>query len=141
MTQPAAHSDGDLMVFFRRSDVVATGDIFSVTGYPAIDLDHGGNIQGVIDGLNRLVDIAVPAESEEGGTIIIPGHGRLCDRSDVVVYRDMVTIIRDRIRTMIRAGMTLDQIQAARPTLDYDTRYGDGTRFVETAYKSLTSGR
>ena len=119
----AAHTDGDTIAFFRRSDVVSAGDIFVTNGYPIIDLKNGGSLQGEIDGLNKILDLAIPAHHEEGGTYIIPGHGRLCDEFDVLEYRDMVTIVRDRIQAMIKKGMTLDQVKAARPTLDYDPRY------------------
>jgi cyclase len=141
---PAAHTDGDTIAFFRRSDVVSTGDIFVTNGYPIIDLKNGGSLQGEIDGLNHILDLAIPAHHEEGGTYIIPGHGRLCDEFDVLEYRDMVTIVRDRIRAMIKKGMTLDQVKAARPTVDYDPRYNTpgafwtADMFVEAAYKSLT---
>lgn len=141
--QPAAHTDGDSIVYFRRSDVVSTGDIFITTGYPVIDLQKGGTIQGVIDGLNHILDLAVPEHHEEGGTYIIPGHGRICDEFDVVEYRDMVTIIRDRVQAMKRKGMTLEQVKAARPTLDYDPQYGARSGpwttdlFVEAIYKTL----
>ena len=142
--EPAAHTDGDTIVYFGRSDVISAGDIFVTNGYPIVDLAHGGNIQGVIAGLNRIIDIAIPADEQEGGTMIIPGHGRLCDVADVVWYQEMVTIIRDRIQDMINRGMTLEQVKAARPTLDYDPRYGKTTgfwttdMFVEAVYKSLS---
>jgi glyoxylase-like metal-dependent hydrolase (beta-lactamase superfamily II) len=135
--QPAAHTDGDSLVFFRGSDVVSTGDIFVTTSYPVIDLDRGGSIQGVIDSLNRLIDITVPAALQEGGTLVIPGHGRICDEADVVEYRDMVTIIRDRIADMLKRGMLLEQVKAARPTEDYDPRYGSSDRFIEAVYRGL----
>jgi cyclase len=141
---PAAHTDGDTMVFFRRSDVISTGDIFVPTSYPLVDLSRGGNIQGVIDGLNRIIEIAIPADEQEGGTQIIPGHGRQCDIADVVFYQEMVTIIRDRIQDMVNKGMTLEQVKAAKPTSDYDPRYGKETgfwttdMFVEAVYKSLS---
>ena len=141
---PAAHTDGDTIAFFRRSDVISAGDIFVTNGYPIIDLKNGGSLQGEIDGLNHILDLAIPAHHEEGGTYIIPGHGRLCDEFDVLEYRDMVTIVRDRIQAMIKKGMTLDQVKAARPTLDYDPRYNTpggfwtADMFVEAAYKSLT---
>ena len=96
--QPAAHTDGDSFVFFRRSDVVSAGDIFVTTGYPIIDLARGGSLQGIIDALNRLIALTIPAGKQEGGTMVIPGHGRLCDQADVVFYQEMVTILRDRIR-------------------------------------------
>ena len=146
---PAAHTDGDSMVFFRRSDVISTGDIFVTNRYPIIDLQRGGNVQGVIAGLNRIIEIAIPAAIggndvlQEGGTMVIPGHGRLCDVADVVFYQEMVTIIRDRIQDMIKRGMTLEQVKAAKPTRDYDPRYGATSgiwmtdMFVEAVYKSL----
>jgi cyclase len=140
---PAAHTDGDTIVFFRRSDVISTGDIFVTNGYPIVDLDHGGNIQGVIDGLNRIVEMAIPADEQEGGTLIIPGHGRLCDVADVVFYQEMVIIIRDRVQDLIKKGMSLEQVVAAKPTRDYDPRYGSTTgfwttdKFVTAVYKSL----
>jgi cyclase len=141
---PAAHTDGDSVVYFRRSDVVATGDIYRTDSYPMIDLQKGGNVQGIIDGLNLVLDLAVPEHHEEGGTFVVPGHGRISDEFDVLEYRDMVTIVRDRVQAMIKKGMTLEQVKAARPTLDYDSRYGATTgnwttdMFVEAVYRSLT---
>lgn len=141
---PAARTDGDSIVFFRRSDVIAAGDLFDTDRYPVIDLAQGGSLQGIIDGLNRVIDLAIPAYSEEGGTMIVPSHGRVCDEIDVVEYRDMLTIIRDRLRAMIKKGMTLDQIKAARPTMDYDPLFGATSggwttdMFVEAAWRSLT---
>jgi cyclase len=143
--QPSAHTDGDSIVFFRRSDVVSTGDLFITTTYPMIDRERGGNIQGVIDALNNVLDIAVPKDKQEGGTYIVPGHGRLCDEADVLEYRDMVTIIRDRIQDLVNKGRTLEQVKAARPTLDYDGRYGATTgpwttdQFIEAVYRSLSA--
>jgi cyclase len=141
--QPAAHTDGDSLVFFRRADVVSTGDVFTTTGYPVIRPGDGGGIDGVIAALNRIIEITVPKEKQEGGTLVIPGHGRLSDEADVVEYRDMVTIIRDRIKSMVEMGMTLRQVQAAKPTADYDGRYGATSglwtteQFVAAAYESL----
>jgi glyoxylase-like metal-dependent hydrolase (beta-lactamase superfamily II) len=143
--EPAAHTDGDSIVFFRRSDVISTGDVFTTTLYPVILPGDGGGIDGVVAALNDIIAITVPADKQEGGTMVIPGHGRLCDEADVVEYRDMVTIIRDRVRSMIEMGMTLRQVQAAQPTRDYDGRYGatDGfwttTQFVEAVYNSLAA--
>jgi len=136
---PAAHTDGDSIVHFRRSDVLATGDVFTPGRYPVIDLARGGSIQGEIDALNQILRITVPLKYEEGGTYVIPGHGRVCDEADVVEYRNMVTIVRDRIRDMVRKDMTLEQVKAARPTRDYDTQYDskDAAQFVEAIYKSL----
>jgi cyclase len=141
--QPAAHTDGDSIVYFRKSDVISAGDIFVTTSYPMIDTQHGGTIQGVISGLNHILDLAVPETNAEGGTQIIPGHGRLSDEGDVVEYRNMVVMIRDRIQDMVKKGMTLAQVKAAKPTLDYDFRYGATTgawttdRFIETVYNEL----
>jgi len=143
----SAHTDGDTIVFFRRSDVVSTGDIFTTTNYPVIDIQNGGSINGVIEALNFILDLTIPADKQEGGTMVIPGHGRLCDEADVVEYRDMVTIIRDRIQDMIKKGMPLEQVKAARPTRDYDPLYGSTTgpwttdMFVEAVYKSLSTKR
>ncbi len=143
--QPAAHTDGDSLVFFRRSDVVATGDIFVTTSYPFIDLERGGSIQGEVDALNRILELTVVGFQDEGGTYIVPGHGRICDQPDLLEYRDMVTIIRDRVQAAIGKGMTLEQVKTAGLTKDYDGRYGAksgfGTadRFVEAIYKSLTA--
>ena len=143
--QPNAHTDGDSLVYFRGSDVIATGDIFLQTSYPIIDLQRGGSLNGIVDSLNRILDLAVPEFRTEGGTMIVPGHGRISDSADVAYYRDMVTIIRDRIQDMVRKGMTLEQVKAARPTVDYDPRFGATTgfwttdMFVEAAYRSLSA--
>lgn len=142
--QPAAHTDGDSLVFFRRSDVISAGDVYSTTLYPVILPDSGGSIQGVIAALNEIIRMTVPAEKQEGGTMVIPGHGRLSDEADVVEYRDMVTIVHDRIASMVEMGMSLAQVQAAQPTRDYDGRYGaeDGfwttAQFVEAVYRNLS---
>lgn len=145
--QPSAHTDGDLVVFFRRSDVVSTGDVFLTTTYPVIDRQNGGTIQGVIAALNRVLDVMIPKDKEEGGTYAVPGHGRLCDEADVVEYRDMLTIVRDRVQNLLDRGMTLEQVKAARPTRDYDGRYGraDGPwtteMFIEAVYRDLSRRR
>jgi cyclase len=144
---PSAHTDGDSIVFFRHSDVIATGDIFRTDSYPVIDVQKGGSVQGVLNGLNLVLDLAVPEHHEEGGTFVVPGHGRIADEFDVVEYRDMVVIVRDRIAAMRKKGLTLAQVQAARPTLDYDSRYGATTgawttdMFVEAVFKSLSQER
>jgi cyclase len=142
--EPNAHTDGDSVVLFRGSDVISTGDIFTPDGYPFIDIEHGGTVQGEILALNHILQMAVPAKTQEGGTYIVPGHGRICDDADVVEFRDMVVIVRDRIRNMIQKNMTLDQVKAAKPTRDYDTEYVTKSsfvtadRFVEAVYKSLS---
>jgi glyoxylase-like metal-dependent hydrolase (beta-lactamase superfamily II) len=146
LRQPAAHTDSDVFAFFRRSDVVVAGDVLDTRQFPMIDVEKGGSIQGEIAALNRLVDLAVPSTpvvTREAGTIVVPGHGRLCDAYDVVDYRDMVTIVRDRIRGLIKAGRSLADVKAAQPAKGYMGRYGNpkGTwttdRFVEAVYKSL----
>jgi cyclase len=140
----AAHTDGDSIVFFRRSDVISVGDILTPERYPVIDAARGGSINGEIDALNQIIDIVVPRENEEGGTYVIPGHGRLCDRDAVTDYRDMVTIVRDRIEDLVKKGDTLDQVKAAKPTLDYDGIYGADTgpwttgMFIEAVYRDLS---
>jgi len=141
--QPAAHTDGDVFVFFRRTDVVASGDIFVTTTYPVIDEATGGTINGFIDAVNDLIHIMIPEQKQEGGTYVIPGHGRLSDEADVVEFQEMVTIVRDRIQAMVRQGMTLAQVKAAKPTLDYDARYGAKSatwttdKFVEAVYRTI----
>ena len=134
---PNAHTDGDSIVYFRYSDVIAAGDILNTTSYPVIDADRGGTVQGILDGLNKILEIAVPEFRSQGGTLVIPGHGRLCDTGDVANYRNMVSIMRDRIQDMLNRGMTLEQVKAARPTMEYDGLYGSPDKFVEAAYKTL----
>jgi cyclase len=143
--QPAAHSNADSFVFFRGSDVVVAGDVLDKTRFPVIDLAHGGSIQGEIDALNKLIELAIPPTPfiyKGVGTYVIPGHGRLCEQNEVVDYRDMVVVVRDVIADMIKQGMTLDQIKAASPAKPYETQYGtqegSTSAFVEAIYKSLT---
>jgi cyclase len=143
VTHPeSAHTDGDSMVYFRGSDVVAAGDLLDMTKYPVIDLARGGSIQGVVDALNWILDVTVVEHMMEGGTLVVPGHGRMTDAADVAYYRDMATIMRDRVREMISRGMTLPQIKALRLTRDYDGRFGKNPSwtpdmFVEAIYRSL----
>jgi cyclase len=141
---PKAHTDGDSIVYFRGSDVIATGDLFVMTTYPFIDIEKGGHINGVIDSVNRVLDLVIPEFRMEGGTMIVPGHGRISDGADVAYYRDMLTIIRDRVQDMVKKGKTLEQVKAAKPTADYDPRWGATSgfwttdQFVEAIYKNLT---
>ena len=141
----ASSDDTGTMVMFRRSDVIAAGDLFGTDGYPVIDLANGGSIDGTIAGLNRMLDLTVPSKMlEEGGTYVIPGHGRISDEHDVAMYRDMLVIIRDRIKNMVEKKMTLEQVKAARPTLDYDGRYGSDAgpwttaMFIEAIYREMS---
>jgi cyclase len=141
--QPAAHTDGDVFVFFRGSDVVSVGDAYLPDSYPHIDLTRGGSVQGEIDALNAIIDITVPERNQMGGTRVVPGHGRLANEADVVEYRNMMTIVRDRVRDMVKKGMTVAQVKAARPTLEYDGIYGadrnwTGEMFVETICRDLS---
>lgn len=145
--QPAAHSDADSIVFFRRADVIAAGEVFDMTRFPVIDTENGGSIQGEIDALNRLVDLAIPAVPMvwmEARTMLVPAHGRVSDQADLVEYRDMVTIMRDRVQALVKRGMKLDQIKKENPTQGYRVRWGSDTgawttdKFVEAIYKSLT---
>ena len=147
--EPAAHSDADSFVFFRQSDVVAAGDILDLTRFPVIDVANGGSIQGEIDALNRLIELAIPPgpfiykKGEQGTTYVIPGHGRLAVQLDVVNYRDMVVVVRDVIADMIKRGMTLPQIKEASPAKPYETEFGTQpgvtSAFIESIYKSLTA--
>lgn len=137
-----AHTDGDSLVYFRGSDVLVAGGVLDMTRYPVVDIARGGHINGVIQALNWMLDVAVVEHMMEGGTLIVPGRGRMADSADVAYYRDMTTIVRDRVREMIKRGMTLDQIKARRLTRDYDGRFGkspDWTpdQFVEAVYRSL----
>jgi len=144
---PAAHTNGDSLVHFRGTDVIAAGDIYSTITYPVIDRQHGGTINGIVAGLNKILALSMAEFRTEGGTLVVPGRGRLSDSADVAYYRDMVTIIRDRVQAMIEKGMTLEQVRAARPTVDYDPRYGATTgpwttdMFIEAVYVTLGGGK
>ena len=140
--QGRAHTNGDTMVFFRKSDVISSGDIYVTSGYPFVDESNFGHINGIVDGLNQIIQITVPREQQEGGTMVISSHGRISDEADVVDYRDMITIIRDRVQYMIDQGMSLNQVLAAQPSRDYDGRYGNGfispEQFITSAYNTLS---
>jgi cyclase len=139
------HTDGDSLVFFRRSDVIVTGDVFTPGRYPSIDLQRGGSVQGLVRALTEILAIAVPEAFSEGGTKIVPGRGRVAEETDVAEFRDMVVIVRDRVQDLAGKKMTLEQIKAAKPSRDYDAEYGasaaDTDRFVESIYRSLTTAR
>jgi glyoxylase-like metal-dependent hydrolase (beta-lactamase superfamily II) len=140
--QGGATSVSDTLIFFRRSDVIVTGDVFDLTRYPRIDGERG-SFRKVVAALNRVIDIAVPADWQEGGTMVVPGRGRVADEADVVEYRDVMTIIRDRIQNMVDQGMSLAEVRAARPTFEWDARYGTSTgewttdMFIDAAYRDL----
>lgn len=139
----AAHTDGDSMVHFRHADVLSTGDVFTPGQFPRIDLQRGGSVQGELAALNHILEIAVPAAWEEGGTYVIPGRGRISDEADVVEYRDMVRIVTDRIQDMLNRHLSLPQVLQAHPAFDYQTAYGrqrggpTADEFVEAVYRSL----
>ena len=139
--QPSAHTDGDILVFFRSSDVIAAGDTFDTTAFPRMDAARGGTVGGVIEALNDLVDLAISEQFTEGGTRIVPGHGRITDEFDVVEYRDMVTIVAERVAAMKAKRMTLAQVQAARPAFEYTPRYGTASgateAFVDAVYRTV----
>lgn len=148
--QPSAHTDGDLIVFFRRSDIVVAGDILDTNRFPVIDVARGGSIEGEVTALGRLVDMAIPSVpivSREVGTSIIPGHGRVFDQVDAVDYRDMVSIIRDRVRDLVKAGRTVEQVKATDPARGFKARFGATSgswttdQFVEAIYKSLAAAK
>lgn len=145
IAEKSAHTDGDSIVLFRGSNVLSAGDIFLTTGYPVIDLARGGSIQGEIGALNHILDLTVPRSMQEGGTMVIPGNGRLCDQSEVTDYRDMLTIIRDRVQDLMRKGKSIEEVKAARPSRDYDRRYSTpawtGDMLVEAIYKSLGASK
>ena len=143
---PNRGPDGNTVVLFRRSDVVSAGDLLDLTNFPVIDLKSGGNVQGMIAALNHLIDTTVPEAHAAGGTMVIPGHGRLADHAEVAYYRDMLTIMRDRVEDLTKKRQTLDQIKAAHPAREYEPRYGHTTgawttdMFVEATYRSLMQG-
>jgi glyoxylase-like metal-dependent hydrolase (beta-lactamase superfamily II) len=148
--QPAAHTDGDVLVFFRRSDVVMAGDVFDTTRFPVIDVARGGSVQGTIAALNKLTELAIPSVpivSRDAGTIVVPGHGHLSDQLEVVEHRDMLSIIRDRVQELVSAGRTLEQVKAAAPARGYTRRFGADSgpwttnQFIEAVYQSLAKGK
>jgi glyoxylase-like metal-dependent hydrolase (beta-lactamase superfamily II) len=144
---PAAHTDGDVLVFFRGSDVVSAGGLISTTSFPSFAADQGGSVDGLIAGLNRILDITVAETRAQGGTLVVPGHGRLYDETDVAEYRDMLTIIRDRIRGAIDDGDSLADLRRGRPALDYSGVFGAAAgpwttdAFIEAIYRDLAAGR
>ena len=144
---PAARTDGDTIVFFRRGDVIATGDIIDTTRWPLIDVKRGGTVQGEIDALNRLMDLTIynlPIQWHADRTFLVPGHGFVYDKLDLLEYRDAVTVVRDRVQDLIKQGRSLAQVKAANPTLGYRSQYGADSgewttdMFVETIFNELS---
>jgi glyoxylase-like metal-dependent hydrolase (beta-lactamase superfamily II) len=145
---PNGVTAGDSMVWFRKSDVLVAGEIFNHASFPFIDIAHGGTINGILEGLNTMLDIMVPKHNQEGGTMMIPGYGRIGDEHDVLEYRDMLTIIRDRVQAAVAKKMTLQQIKAMKPsaTYEYEPRFNrdpawTAEMFVEAIYRNLTGGK
>lgn len=137
MHQPRAHTDGDSIIFFRKSDVISTGDVYRTDAYPFIDMANGGTIQGFLDAAQSIIDQIIPEYGQDGGTLVIPGHGRLSDVGDVLNWREMLTVIRDRVKDMKERGMSLEAVLGDRPSRDYDVRYGDPERFLTALYQTL----
>jgi glyoxylase-like metal-dependent hydrolase (beta-lactamase superfamily II) len=139
-----SHSDGNIFVYFRGSDVLVAGDLFVTTQYPVIDLAAGGDVDGYLAGLNKMLDIAVPAYLQEGGTYVIPGHGRVGDEADILTFRDMIFIVRARIADLVAQGKTLEQVLNEKPAVDYDLRYDTrgytSAQFVTAVYNDLKAG-
>ena len=145
--QPAAHTDGDVIVALRRSDVIATGDLIDTTRFPMIDVARGGSVQGLLDALNRLMDMTIynlPIQWNDERTLLVPGHGRVYDKLDLLEYRDAITVVRDRVADLIKDGKNLQQVKAANPTLGYRSEYGTDRgewtteNFVETIFAELS---
>jgi hypothetical protein len=132
--EPDAYSDGDSIVFFRHSEVINAGEILSTVSYPMIDVAKGGSINGVINGLNHILDVAVAESRSQGGTWIIPAHGRLCDVADVASYRNMLVMIRDRVQDMIKNGMTLEQVKGREADARFRRTLRFGYRIVDDQY-------
>jgi len=132
---PSAHTDGDTLVKFVNADVIMTGDFYRSTGYPNIDRANGGSLPGMLAGLNKIIELAGPS------TKILPGHGAIVDKAAVASHRDMIIGVRDKVAPMVKKGMTVEQVTAAKPTSDYDAKMGDtgttGARFVGQLYAEL----
>ena len=131
---PSAHTDGDAIVHFQKSNVIHMGDTFFHGNYPFIDYSSGGSIHGVIDAANRVIEMA------DGDTVIIPGHGRLANRADLVTYRDMLITVRDRLSKLMKEGKTADEIVAARPNADFDESWGKGFMDPERFLRVVLEG-
>jgi glyoxylase-like metal-dependent hydrolase (beta-lactamase superfamily II) len=134
-------------VFFRRGDVIATGDVVDTTRFPFIDVKRGGTLQGELDALNRLMDMSIlnlPIQWFPDRTFLVPGHGRVYDKLDLLEYRDAITVVRDRVADLIKDGKNLQQVKAANPTLGYRSEYGTDRgewttdKFVETIFAELS---
>jgi cyclase len=132
---PAAHTDGDTMVRFQTADVIMTGDFYRSIQFPNIDRNNGGTLNGMLEGLKAVADLAGP------NTKIIPGHGPIVDKAAVTAHRDMIIALRDKVAPLVRQGKTQEEVVAAKLTADYDTRVSNpgttGDRFVGQMYAEL----
>lgn len=141
--QPRANTNSESIVFFRKSDVVSTGPIFLTTTYPEIYAEQQGTFGGVVDALNTVIAITNTRKNQEGGTMVVPGRGRVADEADVVEYRDMLVIIRDRVAALMADRRSLADVQAAAVSFDYDRRYATpewtAEQFVEAVFDSLAA--
>jgi glyoxylase-like metal-dependent hydrolase (beta-lactamase superfamily II) len=129
-----AHTDGDTLVHFESNDVLMTGDYFRSLGFPNIDRNNGGSLNGMLEGLGITIGMAGPH------TKIIPGHGVTVDRAGLIAHRDMILAVRDKVAAMVREGKTVDEVLAAKPTSDYDSIPSASTtseRFVRQLYAEL----
>jgi len=136
---PAAHTDGDTMVYFPTANVIMTGDFYRSLGYPNIDRANGGSLKGMLDGLNAVVNLAKP------DTRIVPGHGEIVDKTAVAAHRDMIIAVRDRVARLVSQGQTQEQVVAAKPAADYDAKVPQGPqtseRFIGQLYAELKGAR
>jgi glyoxylase-like metal-dependent hydrolase (beta-lactamase superfamily II) len=128
---PPAHTDGDTFIHFVDSDVIHTGDVFRTTAFPVIDTNNGGTLDGSIQALGLLIGTAGP------DTLILPGHGEVSTRMDVMGFRDMILDVRDQVAPMVERGMSYKEVAAANPTVAYNDRYGNPDRFLRAVYTEL----
>lgn len=128
---PPAHTDGDSFIHFRDSDVIHAGDVFRTTAFPVIDTNNGGTLDGTLQALGILIGTSGP------NTKIIPGHGSVSGRADVIGFRDMVLDVQARVAVMVAEGLDYAQVAAANPTATYNDRYGDPDRFLRAVYTEL----
>lgn len=128
---PPAHTDGDTFVHFKDSDVVHTGDVFRTTAFPVIDTNNGGTLKGTLEALATLIGVAGP------NTKILPGHGVVSSRADVMGFRDMVLDVSGQVASLLEMNMSYEQVSAADPTAAYNAQYGDPDRFLRALYTEL----
>jgi len=128
---PPSHTDGDSYIHFAKADVIHTGDSFRTVGYPGVDFNNGGSVKGTIEALQALYDLAGP------NTKILPGHGVVVTRAEVAAFRDLTVELQKRFTDLVRQGMTLEQVVAAKPTADLDAKYGSSERLIPAFYNAV----